>query len=125
MYMLVSNMDRLAEICKVPTNFLKLVLDAESETEYANCSEIEIERKRLDHIRFLDKVVQLQDWSDDAFCYFETQSFAHRSGMPVELVRIVLNAERGEIIEEHVKWPIRDERISFLAKIFLIITSNH
>lgn len=79
-------------------------------------------KKREERVRFLDKVANLQDWTADVFGKFETQSFAHRHHESIELVRIVLNAEFGDIIEDAEKWAIRDERIALLKKIFMILS---
>lgn len=82
-------------------------------------------KKREERVRFLDKVANLQDWTADVFGEFETQSFAHRHHESIELVRIVLNAEFGDIIEDAEKWAYCSFEENFHDFIEMIFVNVH
>lgn len=115
----------LATKCAVPITFAKLVLEVETDNEWPNSSVDEVMLNRQNRLHFLDRVASLSDWSTDVFGEFETQCIALRHNVPIQLARIVINAESDEIIPEDTKVAVRDERIVFLSKVFALLSISY
>lgn len=116
---------QLSQICDVPIQFAELIINIEKNDEFGNYNKSDQMTKRIERVKFLDNIANETNFILNEEKEFQSQCLAIQQNTPIQICRIVIQAEDDNINDDQ-KNQMRIDRLEFVSNIFKeLLTKNY